>query len=98
MNANAIAPGIARCPAASVQEVIRADGDSDRQPASYKLDAYTFLGDQDIPFERYTSPEFFKREMDRMWPRTWQWACREEHIPSAGDYYEFRPVRRGSSL
>ncbi len=89
MNANAIAPGIARCPAASVQEVIRADGDSDRQPASYKLDAYTFLGDQDIPFERYTSPEFFKREMDRMWPRTWQWACREEHIPSAGDYYVY---------
>lgn len=34
MDANAIAPGTARCPAPSVQEVIRADGDSDRQPAS----------------------------------------------------------------
>jgi hypothetical protein len=56
MNANAVSPGRARCPAAGVQEVIRADGDGDRQPASCKLGAYTFLGDQDIPFERYTSP------------------------------------------
>jgi hypothetical protein len=81
MSANVMLPGTARCPAASVQQVIRGDGDTDRQPASYKLDAYKFLGDQDIPFERYTSPEFFKREMERMWPRTWQWACQRPSLP-----------------
>jgi hypothetical protein len=89
MSADVMMPGTARCPAPSVQEVIRTDGDTDRQPGSYKLDAYKFLGDQDIPFERYTSPEFFNREMERMWPRTWQWACREEHIPNPGDYYVY---------
>ena len=24
-----------------------------------------------------------------MWPKTWQWACREEHIPEPGDYYVY---------
>jgi phenylpropionate dioxygenase-like ring-hydroxylating dioxygenase large terminal subunit len=83
------APGEARCPAPSVQEVLRGDGDVERQPDSYKIQSYRFLGDEDIPFERYTSPEFFQREMERMWPRTWQWACREEHIPEPGDYYVY---------
>ncbi|WP_197276973.1 aromatic ring-hydroxylating oxygenase subunit alpha [Sphingomonas profundi] len=82
-------PGQARCPAPSVQEVLRADADASLQPASYQLDAYRFLGDGDIPYGRYTDADFFKAEMDRMWPRTWQWACREEHIPESGDYYVY---------
>jgi nitrite reductase/ring-hydroxylating ferredoxin subunit len=89
MSANQIGRGAARCPARSVQEVIFADGDSATQPQSYKLDSYQFLGDEDIPFECYVSPDYFKREMDRMWPRTWQWACREEHITNPGDYYVY---------
>ena len=24
-----------------------------------------------------------------MWPRCWQWACREEHIPEVGDHYVY---------
>ncbi len=83
-------PGEARCPGApNVQQVLRADGDGDRQPDSYKLDSYVFLGDDDIPYERYTSPEFHKLEMERLWPRVWQWACREEHIPEPGDFYVY---------
>lgn len=82
--------GTARCPGApSVQEVLAADADHDRQPASYRIESPRFLGDRDIPFERYTSPDFFRAEMERMWPRTWQWACREEHIPNPGDYYVY---------
>ena len=81
--------GTARCPAPSVQDVLRSDPDRALQPPSYKLDAYRFLGDGDIPYERYTSPDFFRAEMENMWPRTWQWACREEHIPSPGDYYVY---------
>ncbi|HET8612927.1 MAG TPA: aromatic ring-hydroxylating dioxygenase subunit alpha [Sphingomonas sp.] len=84
------APGLARCPGApSVQDVLAADPDHDRQPAAYRLESYRFLGDKDIPFERYTSPDFFKAEMELMWPRVWQWACREEHIPNPGDYYVY---------
>lgn len=84
------APGEARCPGApSVQDVLDSDPDKARQPASYRLDSYRFLGDKDIPFERYTSPDFFKAEIDHMWSRVWQWACREEHIAEAGDYYVY---------
>src|SRR4051794_29634278 len=42
-----------------------------------------------IAKERYISREFVDREMDRLWPRVWQVACREEEIPSAGDYVEY---------
>ena len=60
-----------RCPAAaSVQHVLQADPDRALQPSSYRLDTQPWLGDGDIPFERYTSPDFFKAEMERMWTRT----------------------------
>ncbi len=41
----------------------------------------------DIPLEQYTSQAFFDLEMERMWPRVWQFVCREEHIPEVGDYW-----------
>jgi nitrite reductase/ring-hydroxylating ferredoxin subunit len=79
-----------RCPEArTVQQVIGSDSDQQLQPASYRIDTQPWLGDRDIPFERYTSPEFFQAEMDLMWTRVWQWACREEHIPDPGDYYVY---------
>src|SRR5437588_6705754 len=42
-----------------------------------------------VPKERYTSREFVELEMDRLWPRVWQVACREEQIPEVGDYLEY---------
>lgn len=86
------AAGSARCPGSSVQDVLRADGDMDRQPEAYRTESYRFLGDDDIPYARFTSPEFFRAEVERMWPRTWQWACREEHIPEPGDFYVYEVV------
>jgi len=79
-----LAPGAARCPGPSTREIILSDGDS--APAALVAESYAFLGDGDIPYERYTSRAFFDRELERMWPRTWQWACREEHIPRVGDF------------
>lgn len=80
----------ARCPGApTVQDVLASDPDRERQPASYQLESYRYLGDKEVPFERYTSAAFFQAEMDRMWPRVWQWACREEHIANPGDYYVY---------
>src|SRR3954463_4030261 len=45
--------------------------------------------DSFIPKERYLSAEFVDAEMDRLWPRVWQVACREEEIPAAGDFVEY---------
>ncbi len=42
-----------------------------------------------IPTKRYTSPEFLATELDTVWRRTWQMACRAEDIPNAGDYVTY---------
>src|SRR5262245_55721803 len=39
-----------------------------------------------VPKERYTGRTFFDGELERLWPRVWQIACREEEIPEVGDY------------
>lgn len=77
-------PGEARFPGTSVQDLLRAD--SRPVPEYLTRQSYEFLGDQDIDYTRYVSREFFELELQRMWNRTWQWACREEHIPQPGDY------------
>jgi nitrite reductase/ring-hydroxylating ferredoxin subunit len=42
-----------------------------------------------IPKERYVSQEFFDLEMEKLWPRVWQMACREEEVPKVGDFLEY---------
>lgn len=42
-----------------------------------------------VPKERYISQEFLDLEMERLWPRVWQIACREEEVASAGDFVEY---------
>ena len=80
--------GVARCPRGpSTQEIVHRDGRP--VPPVLEQESGQFLGDEDIPFERYTSRAFYDLEMERMWPRVWQWACREEHIPEVGDYYVY---------
>lgn len=78
-------PGAARCPGPSAQEIL--DRDGDQPPAALRASRYEFLGDDDLPFSRYTSQAFYDKEIERLWPRVWQWACREEHIPNVGDYW-----------
>lgn len=41
---------------------------------------------RDIAFARYTDQQFFDSEMERMWKRVWQFACRDEHLAEIGDY------------
>jgi len=47
------------------------------------------LGDDFIPVERYTSRAFFDLEMEKLWPRVWQVACRIEEIPEPGSFVEY---------
>jgi phenylpropionate dioxygenase-like ring-hydroxylating dioxygenase large terminal subunit len=84
-------PGAARCPGPSTQDIIR--GEDSARHAALTDERYQFLGDEDLPFSRYTSQQMFDLEIERMWSKTWQWACREEHIPDPGDYqvYDIGP-------
>ena len=84
-------PGDARCPGPSTSEIIASD--SKPAPSVLTDESYEFLGNEDLPFSRYTSRKFFDEEVEQLWPRTWQWACREEHIPEPGDYYVYDIAR-----
>ncbi|MCK0174267.1 SRPBCC family protein [Mycolicibacterium sp. F2034L] len=43
-----------------------------------------------VPADRYYSDEFARREVERMWPRVWQFACTVDHVAEPGDYVEYR--------
>ena len=74
----------ARSPGVSYQDLL--DADTHPVPDVLRLQSPRYLGSEDVPTERYTSREWHRREVDRLWSRVWQFACREEHIPSPGDY------------
>ena len=80
-------PGEARCPGPSTRDIILADGHT--VPDALVTESYEYLGDQDIPYERYVSREFFDREIEKLWPKVWQWACRAEHVPEVGDHFVY---------
>jgi nitrite reductase/ring-hydroxylating ferredoxin subunit len=80
-------PGQARHPAISTQEIIAQD--KVEAPAWVRSESYDFLGDEDIDTQRYIDPAYAKEEFDRLWTRTWQFACREEHIRNVGDYHVY---------
>jgi phenylpropionate dioxygenase-like ring-hydroxylating dioxygenase large terminal subunit len=76
-------PGEHRCPGPSMRDYLLKDS---FVPPHLLFESYRFEGDNDISFDRYTSAEFAKLEMQRLWPRVWQWACRVENVPEMGDY------------
>lgn len=80
-------PGEARCPAETTQEIIARDKVA--APGWAASESYEYLGSEDVSKDRYVDPAFAKAEFERMWTRTWQMACREDHIPEAGDYYVY---------
>ena len=79
--------GEARCPGPSTRDIIA--GDSAPPPWPLLEESYEFRGDADVPFAEFTSRDQAAREHRHMWSRTWQWACRDEHIPEPGDYYVY---------
>jgi phenylpropionate dioxygenase-like ring-hydroxylating dioxygenase large terminal subunit len=39
--------------------------------------------------ERYFDPDFYQMEVETLWPRVWQMACRLEEIPQPHDFVEY---------
>jgi phenylpropionate dioxygenase-like ring-hydroxylating dioxygenase large terminal subunit len=65
------------------QEVVAAD--SRPAPPIFAPGPEVDPGFDTVPRARYTDKNFFDLEMQRLWPRIWQLACREEQIPETGD-------------
>jgi phenylpropionate dioxygenase-like ring-hydroxylating dioxygenase large terminal subunit len=75
------------CPGPSYQDIIRTDSTPVAEVLA--LNENPVEDTREIPYHHYTSQAFFDIEMDRMWSRTWQFVCREEHIPEVGDYWVY---------
>jgi nitrite reductase/ring-hydroxylating ferredoxin subunit len=54
-------------------------------PWALRQEEFTDLGVRTVDPARYTSAEFFQREVDDLWSRVWQLACLEQDIPNVGD-------------
>lgn len=80
----ALDPRPARSPGITYQELL--DTDTHEVPAVLRLESPRFLGDEDVPIERYVSRQWHELEKERLWKRVWQFACREEQIPGPGDH------------
>jgi phenylpropionate dioxygenase-like ring-hydroxylating dioxygenase large terminal subunit len=79
-----MAPGQARHPGPSTADYIHKD--RAKMDEFLIADDYKFLGDEDMSTDMYLNADFARLEEQKLWPHTWQWACREEHIPNVGDY------------
>jgi phenylpropionate dioxygenase-like ring-hydroxylating dioxygenase large terminal subunit len=70
----------------NIKDVLRAEAAAGEViPSVLLTDSFQDLGSDEIPIERYVSADFHRLEVERMWRRVWQMACREEEIPEAGD-------------
>jgi phenylpropionate dioxygenase-like ring-hydroxylating dioxygenase large terminal subunit len=82
---------IARRPGPSVQEVF--DADPIPPPAVLRSESpATGQSLEDVSAERYFSDEWHAREVEKVWRKTWQFACRAEHIPNVGDQCTYEIV------
>lgn len=54
-------------------------------PVSLRTTSPGFTDPYGVEPSRYFDPEFHRLEVERVWGRTWQMACREEQIPEVGD-------------
>ncbi|HUI61262.1 MAG TPA: aromatic ring-hydroxylating dioxygenase subunit alpha [Steroidobacteraceae bacterium] len=84
--------GTSRSAGQSWSELMQADARP--VPEFLQQESYTYRGSEPLPASRYTSPEFARLEQERMWPRVWQFAAREEDMPGAGDYIVYENAGR----
>ena len=76
--------GIAGRPGPSVQELLSRE--TRPVPAALRQEFNDSCDTGDLDKERYLSPSFYRLEVERMWNRVWQMACRVEEIPTVGDH------------
>lgn len=81
-----------RHPAISYEELL--DEDSRPVPAYLREVNVPDIGLDPVATSRYYSRDFFQQEIDHVWHRTWQMACREEDIPDVGDCHIYEVVNK----
>jgi phenylpropionate dioxygenase-like ring-hydroxylating dioxygenase large terminal subunit len=64
-------------------DVIRDDGGA--SPTSLLTRGMHQCKGQPVPYEVYYDPQYVAREVEHVWLKYWQVACREEDLPKVGD-------------
>ena len=82
----------ARSPAYSYQDLL--DKETNDVPDALRSESAPYLGSDELPIERWTSREFHDLEVEKLWSKTWQMACRESQVAKAGDYFVYDIVDR----
>ncbi len=77
-------PGEARSKGTPVQKMM--DQEKVPVPDTLRKETYVYMGSDDLDPRRWTSQEYHDLEMEKMWTKVWQMACRDEDIPEAGDH------------
>ena len=73
-----------RHPAETYQDIL----DRDTHPVPWALRQECVpedIGVEAFSVDRYFSKAFFEHELEHVWLKAWQMACREEEIPNVGD-------------
>ncbi len=68
---------------ASVQQIFAKDRIP--PPPILQLESPRDMGREDVSLDRYYSRGWHEREIETVWRKTWQMACRVEDIPEVGD-------------
>lgn len=74
----------ARSHGISYQELL--DRDTRPVPDVLRWQSARDLPSVRVPISRYTSQEFHDLEVERVWKKVWQMACREEELVQVGDH------------
>lgn len=70
--------------------LVKADRKPEAIPASFKIESPYPGGPRQISVNRYFEQRYHDREVERIWMKTWQIACREDDIPNKGDFFIYR--------
>src|SRR5689334_16074491 len=72
-----------------VQDLLAEEATRQSVPDALLVEAPSAVVSPDLPCERYTSREFHQLEVDKMWRKVWQMACREADLPNVGDTHVY---------
>lgn len=65
------------------------EADTRPAPEFLRQSSPDMSGPDEVPIEKYVSRDYHAREVEKLWRKTWQWACREEEIPEVGDTFVY---------
>ncbi len=68
----------------TVSELLRTD--TRQVPPVLLEESAADLGVADVEREVFFSKQYHDLEVEKLWKKVWQWACREEEIPEIGNY------------